>query len=134
MKTQIKIIRRKRIVNFACSTIISLTFILIDSNTVVAQAGNEEQKQGSKVFELLSGGDELLKRDSVQALYDRVLGSWTLQSTWYEKSGAKKEGKGEWHFSKVIGGQGVLDVLYRSGAAVTEYGVTLRCYDKSINA
>lgn len=62
-------------------------------------------------------------------LYDGLEGSWDIVSTWYEGGEPKGSRRGEWHFSKVLGGCGMLDLLFAEGASPGGRGVTLRCYD-----
>jgi hypothetical protein len=67
-------------------------------------------------------------------LYGQFVGSWDIESTWYQPDGSSTTGKGEWHFDWILGGTGVQDVLFASGAPAHQYGTTLRCYDKAIDA
>ncbi len=62
-------------------------------------------------------------------LYGQFVGSWDITSTWFKTGGERSEGKGEWHFAWILGGRGVQDVLFRSGATPDKFGTTVRCYD-----
>ena len=64
-------------------------------------------------------------------LYGRFVGSWSIESTWYAKDRGGRKGRGEWHFSWILGGRGVQDILYSLGAAPAERGTTIRCYDEA---
>lgn len=67
-------------------------------------------------------------------LYGQFVGAWDVDVTWYQADGGRRQGKGEWHFAWILGGRGVLDVLFASGAPAYQYGTTLRCYDKAMDA
>jgi hypothetical protein len=67
-------------------------------------------------------------------LYGRFVGSWDVLSTQFTPDGRRMERRGEWHFSWVLGGSGIQDVLFEVGAPAHKYGTTLRCYDASIDA
>jgi len=61
--------------------------------------------------------------------YGRFVGSWSVESTWYKSSGERIRMDGEWHFSWILGGRGIIDVLYGAGFTPDRYGTTLRYYD-----
>jgi len=61
-------------------------------------------------------------------LYGQFVGSWDVEATWHGK-GPAKTGHGEWHFGWILGGRGIQDVLFASGASQDQFGTTLRCYD-----
>ncbi len=67
--------------------------------------------------------------DPVQFLYSPLVGSWSIESTWYEKDGECRKKEGEWHFQWILGGRGIQDILFIKNAAPDQYGTTLRCYD-----
>lgn len=62
-------------------------------------------------------------------LYEPLIGSWSITSTWYDPDGTERSRPGEWHFERILGGLGVQDVLFSTGAAAHEYGTTVRTYD-----
>ena len=62
-------------------------------------------------------------------LYGQFVGSWSIVSTWFSASGGRSQATGEWHFDWILGGRGIQDVLFRSGAPADTFGTTLRCYD-----
>jgi hypothetical protein len=62
-------------------------------------------------------------------LYGQFVGFWDVYSTNFNPDGTRTERQGEWHFAWILGGRGVQDVLFASGAPPFQYGTTLRCYD-----
>lgn len=86
------------------------------------------------VFDLLAASGPYNAYADKLMLYGQFIGSWDIDSTWYERDGGGKKGKGEWHFSWILGGRGIQDVLFRSGAPSHQFGTTLRCYDPAIDA
>jgi hypothetical protein len=68
------------------------------------------------------------------ALFGQFVGSWTIQGVWHQLDGTSRSGKGEWHFDWILGGRGIQDILFASGALPHQFGSTLRCYDKDIDA
>lgn len=67
-------------------------------------------------------------------LYGQLVGSWDVEATWYDAEGGSRGGRGEWHFAWILGGRGIQDVLFASGASPHEFGTSLRCYDESLDA
>jgi hypothetical protein len=67
-------------------------------------------------------------------LFGQFVGSWDIDGTWYQQGGESRQGKGEWHFAWILGGCGIQDVLFTSGAAPHQFGTTIRCYDKAMDA
>lgn len=45
----------------------------------------------------------------------------------------KKKNKGECHFAWVLGGRGIQDVLFATGAPSNKFGTSLRCYDIAVD-
>ncbi len=66
--------------------------------------------------------------------FGQFVGSWDMESTWHDQGGGRRQGKGEWHFAWILGGRGVQDVLFASGAPPHQVGTTLRCYDRAMDA
>jgi hypothetical protein len=64
-------------------------------------------------------------------LYGRFVGSWDVVAVDFdeEDGSCRRERRGEWHFSWVLGGRGVQDVLHAVGSPPERFGTTLRCYD-----
>jgi len=54
-------------------------------------------------------------------LYGQFVGSWEVQSS--------VAGTGEWHFSWILGGLAIQDVIFPAGAPPSERGTTIRSYD-----
>ena len=61
--------------------------------------------------------------------YGRFVGAWDVESTWFKSSGEMVRMEGEWHFSWILGGRGIVDVLFGAGFTPDRYGTTLRYYD-----
>jgi hypothetical protein len=81
------------------------------------------------VFSLLTASGPFAEYVEALMLFGQFVGSWDIESTWYEQDGGQREGKGEWHFAWVLGGRGIQDVLFRAGAPPHQFGTSLRCYD-----
>jgi hypothetical protein len=81
------------------------------------------------VFDLLSASDPLAEYADKLMLFGQFVGSWDMDGTWYDRSGGRRKGKGEWHFAWILGGRGIQDVLFASGALPHQRGTSLRCYD-----
>ncbi len=62
-------------------------------------------------------------------LYGQFVGKWEIKSTWFKKSGERIHANGEWHFSWILGGRGIQDVLFANPLTEDKYGTTIRCYD-----
>jgi len=82
---------------------------------------------------LLSSGPATEYADKLMQ-YGQFVGSWDIDCTWFDSTGAQTQKKGEWHFGWILGGRGVQDVLFVKGAPPENYGTTLRCYDPSLDA
>ena len=68
------------------------------------------------------------------AVYGRLVGSWDIVSTWFRDGHEDVEREGYWHFSSILGGRAIQDILYVKGAAPHEAGTTIRCYDATLGA
>src|SRR5512135_196592 len=86
------------------------------------------------VFDLLAAGSPNPEVVDKVMLYGQFVGSWDIAGTWYKGGKAVRTAIGEWHFGWILGGRGVQDVLFPSGASTDHYGTTLRCYDKQLDA
>lgn len=74
-------------------------------------------------------------------LFGQFVGSWHLEVKNFPEEGPVVTAAGEWHFARVLDGRAIQDVWIvprrdriAAGAAVTEYGTTLRVFDPSIGA
>ncbi len=83
------------------------------------------------IFELLAASGPYAE-DEQALLYRPLIGSWDVDVTWYQPGGEQKKGTGEWHFTWILGGRGVQDVLFGTGAPAHQFGTTLRCYDAAL--
>ncbi|HOX32362.1 MAG TPA: hypothetical protein PLB91_08525 [Spirochaetales bacterium] len=86
------------------------------------------------VFELLAAPAARPAAEEGLDLYDGLIGSWDIVSTWFRGGAAVSSRRGQWHFARILGGRGVQDILFAEGAPPEERGTTLRCYDASIKA
>jgi hypothetical protein len=68
-------------------------------------------------------------------LYGRLIGAWDIDWVAFDESGeAVERRRGEWHFTWVLGGRGVQDVIWTAGAPPEQDGTTLRCWDAQLGA
>ncbi len=81
------------------------------------------------IFDLIRASDANETYKQKVMLYGQLIGSWRIQSIWYNSEGETKETTGEWHFAWILGGLGVQDVLYADSYSRENYGITIRCYD-----
>jgi hypothetical protein len=86
------------------------------------------------VFSLLQADGPLKEHESKLATFGQFVGSWDIEGIWYQTDGSRRTGKGEWHFDWILGGTGIQDILFASGAPRHQYGSTYRCYDQTIDA
>jgi hypothetical protein len=84
---------------------------------------------GSTVFTLLPAAGPYPEYTDRLMLYGQFIGAWDMSSEWYERDGQTRSARGEWHFAWILGGRGVQDVIFASGAPADQAGTTLRCYD-----
>ncbi len=61
--------------------------------------------------------------------YAPLIGSWEIKSRWFSPDGSAREAGGESHFTWVMGGWGVQDILFETGAPPDQRGTSIRCYD-----
>ena len=87
----------------------------------------------SNVFTLLAATGPYTNYYEQLMLYGQFIGSWNIESTWHEKDGGIRKGKGEWYFNWILGGRGIQDVLFAAGASAHQFGTTLRCYDPALD-
>jgi hypothetical protein len=88
----------------------------------------------SNVFELLAASSPFSEYADKLMLFGQFVGSWDIDSTWYDPGGSSRKGTGEWHFTWILGGRGIQDVLFASGTPSHQFGTTLRCYDAALDA
>jgi hypothetical protein len=86
------------------------------------------------IFSKLAAAGPSPEIEEGRQLFAPLIGSWELESTWYEHDGSKRHGNGEWHFDWILGGRGVQDVIFMKEAPADEYGTTIRCYDAGLDA
>lgn len=89
---------------------------------------------GPSIFDLLESTGPVREDRARLAACGQFVGAWDLDGTWRPPDGRTRTGKREWHFDWIYGGRGILDVLFASGVGPHEYGITLRCYDRQIDA
>jgi hypothetical protein len=85
-------------------------------------------------FRILAATGRAVGDNPSGSLYALLIGSWEVEARWYEPGGLVREATGEWHFAWIMGGLGVQDVLFKTGALAEDYGTTIRCYDETIDA
>ena len=86
------------------------------------------------VFDLLAAKDPFPQEAAKLMLFGQFVGSWGIDGTWHKPDGTSRTGRGEWHFDWILGGRGIQDVLFAAGAPHHEFGSTIRCYDKNLDA
>ena len=86
------------------------------------------------VFDLLAAPGPFPEYADKLMLYGQFVGVWDIDATWYKQAGGQRQGKGTWQFDWILGGRGIQDVLFASGAAADQFGTTLRCYDSAMDA
>jgi len=86
---------------------------------------------GSRAIEDLAAKEAYGPLREKLMLYGRFVGSWSVESIWHFQEREGRKGEGEWHFSWILGGRGVQDVLYSLGSPACERGTTIRCYDET---
>ena len=86
------------------------------------------------VFALLVATDPFVEHAEKLMLYGQFVGSWDVDSTWYQRDGARRMARGEWHFGWILGGRGIQDVLFVADTSPDRFGTTLRCYDPELDA
>jgi hypothetical protein len=92
--------------------------------------GTNDNSQHAKVLELLAADGPFPEHADKLMLYGQFVGSWDIHSINFQADGTRTEWQGEWHFAWILGGRGVQDVLWVTGAPPHDYGTTLRCYDE----
>jgi hypothetical protein len=88
----------------------------------------------TEVLGRLTADDPSAGSTAVPGLYDRLIGSWSIESEWFSRDGSSATASGTWDFVRILGGLGVQDVLGVDGAPPSKLGTTLRCLDASIGA
>lgn len=86
------------------------------------------------VFDLLEASGPLPEYAENLMLYGQFIGSWDVDVTWFERDGGRRKDKGEWHFTWILGGRGLQDVLFATGSPLHHFGTTVRCYDAAMDA
>ncbi len=86
------------------------------------------------VFDLLRADGPVQDYAVKLATFGQFVGSWDIQGVWHQPDGSRRTGTGEWHFDWILGGTGIQDVLFATGAPASQFGSTFRCYDRAIDA
>ena len=68
------------------------------------------------VFDLLVASGPFVEHAEKLMLYGQFVGSWDVEGIWHGRGGERRKGQGEWHFSWILGGRGIQDVLFGTGA------------------
>ena len=86
-------------------------------------------------LELLAAGGPLPEDREPLMQFGRFVGSWELDVSYYEADGTEERTTAEWHWSWILGGKAILDVLVlpgRPSAPPTDsYHTLVRVYDPS---
>jgi hypothetical protein len=86
-----------------------------------------------KVFYFLAAPGPNSGDTDTAMMYRPLIGSWDIAARWFTPGGGVKEARGEWHFTWILGGRGVQDVLFQAGSTPDQFGTTLRCYDPTMD-
>lgn len=89
----------------------------------------EHAMEKQRIFDLIAAEGPYPELKDKLMLYGQLVGSWDIAGTWYEQDGKSRKRNGEWHFTWMLGGRGVQDVLFAVDAPRDQYGITIRCYD-----
>ena len=82
-----------------------------------------------EVLGLLSADGPFPEHAEKLMAYGQFVGSWDVEAIWYDRQGGQRQASAEWHFAWVLGGMGIQDVLFATGATPNDFGTSLRCYD-----
>lgn len=82
------------------------------------------------VFELIKSNscNNAVLKDKLMT-YGQFVGSWKIKSKWFLPHHEIRETTGKWHFSWILEGNGIQDVLFADSYSKEKYGTTIRCYD-----
>ena len=85
--------------------------------------------QQPEVFDLLVADEPFHDYADKLMLFGQFVGVWDVAATWYDHGTVQRTDTGEWHFTWILGGRGIQDVLFATGVPSQQFGTTLRCYD-----
>ena len=86
------------------------------------------------VFDLIAAPGPCPDYTDKMMLFGQFVGSWEIDGIWHKQNEPSRKGQGEWHFAWILGGCGIQDVLFASGAPPPQFGTTIRCYDRALDA
>jgi hypothetical protein len=129
------------------SLIVFLGIIIVSGISMSGKTSGREQNEKNMIGNNFTGAlhapersTEISERDD---LYGWLIGSWDIDFIDYQTDGAKREGKGIWHFGRVLEGRAVQDVLISlprpdrldlKSKQRNTYGSSIRYYDRNISA
>jgi hypothetical protein len=127
--------------------LVLLGIVIVSAIPMRGNISGREQKEknmnGSNFSSALYAperSEEISERDD---LYGWLIGSWDIDFVDYPSEGTKREGKGIWHFGRVLEGRAVQDVLISlprpnsldlKSKQRNTYGSSIRYYDRNISA
>ncbi len=94
----------------------------------------------NSMIEALQAGGPHPDLGDKSALFGQFVGAWDVNVTNIAPDGTTVELEGEWHFGWALEGRAIADVWIaprrslRNGSEAAGYGITVRCYDPSIEA
>lgn len=89
------------------------------------------------MFELLTTEVRIPEGQERLMGFGRFVGSWDIEATWYHADGSEDHGTGDWHWSWILGGEAILDVLTFPARSSTpppggySHNVLIRVFDES---
>lgn len=84
------------------------------------------------ILDLITAAGPAAEHGDALMLFGQLVGSWAVTSTRFDPGGPPRTTEGAWHFTWILDGCGVQDVLLPSGPG-SDGCTALRCYDPAID-